>query len=86
MNTPRYLFAALVGQGVVYAIGDYSTKAGKTVEKYDIGNKANNTWTDVRSINVERNLFSCSLRVARQNFWGWVIQLCSQSKGSNRML
>ena len=86
MNTPGRLFAALVGQGVVYAIDNYTTKTGKTVKKYDIGNKANNTWTDVRSINVERNLFSCSLRVARQNFWGWVLQLCLQTKGSNRML
>ena len=54
MNIPGRLFAALVGQGFTNAISKYSTKAGKTVEKYDIGNKANNTWTDVRSINVER--------------------------------
>ena len=54
MNTPRCLFVATVCQGFIYAIGDYSTKAGKTVEKYDIGNKANNTWTAVRSMNVER--------------------------------
>ena len=86
MNTPRWLFAELVCQGFMYAIGDYTRKTGKTVEKYDIGNKANNTWTDVRSINVKRYLFSCSLRVARQDFCGWVLQLCSQTKGNSRML
>ena len=86
MNTLGRRFAELVCQGFIYAIADYSTKAGKTVEKYDIGNKANNTWTDVRSTNVKRYLFSCSLRVARQDFCGWVLQLCSQTKGNSRML
>ena len=50
MNTLGRRFAELVCQEFIYAIADYSTKTGKTVEKYDIGNKANNTWTDVRSI------------------------------------
>ena len=51
MNTPRRIFAAVFCQGFIYAIGGYSTKAEKSVEKYDI---ANNRWTDVRSMNVER--------------------------------
>ena len=52
MNTPKRLLPAVFCQGFIYAIGGYSTKAEKTVEKYDVGK---NAWVYARSMNVERH-------------------------------